>query len=161
VSKDKLILVGVISSAHGINGDVIIKSFTKPSENIVKLPVQDESGSVLELKYVRSRKEGEIICHIKGYDTRSRAESLKKTAMYCKRSGLPQKAENEFYFEDLKGLIVKNESGEEIGVIINVLNYGAGDIIEIMFTDMKETELFPFNKEFFPVIQKDSITIKK
>jgi 16S rRNA processing protein RimM len=161
VSKDKLILVGVISSAHGINGDVVIKSFTKPAENIVKLTVQDELGGVLELKYVRSRGDLEIICHIQGYDTRSMAESLKKVALYCKRSGLPQKADDEFYFEDLKGLTVKNELGEEIGIVANVVNYGAGDIIEIMFTDIKETELFPFNKEFFPIVQKDSIILKK
>lgn len=161
MAKDKLILVGVISSAHGIRGDMVVKSFTKPPENIVNLTIQDEVGHVLKLEYIRSKRETEIICHIKGYETRGQAEALKKKPLYCKRSELPEKAEDEFYFEDLKGLIVKNELDQEIGVITNVVNYGAGDIIEIKFTDIKETELFPFNKEFFPVVQRDSITLKR
>lgn len=161
MSKEKLILVGVISSAHGIKGDLVVKSFTNPPENITKLLLENELGNSFKLYFVSNKKGNEVVCNIDGCRTRDQAEALKKTPLYCKRSNLPAKSEDEFYFEDLKGLTVKDDQNQEIGIIINVLNFGAGDIIEIKFSDLKETVLFPFNKDFFPSVEKNHVILKK
>ena len=49
--------------------------------------------------------------------------------------------------------------GKKIGIIIDVANFGAGDIIEIRFNNDTE-EMFPFTKEFFPEIGKDYVVFK-
>ena len=157
--QNKLILIGVISLAHGIKGEVIIKSFTSPPENIFNLKIEDRSGNDISINHVSKHKSGGFICTVSGCWARNQAEQLKKTALYCRRSNLPLLAEDEFYFEDLKGKIVKNDKDEEIGRIINVDNFGAGDIIEIKFNDNSRTEFFPFTDEFFPVIDKDYVLL--
>ena len=58
--------------------------------------------------------------------------------------------EEEFYIEDLIGLNIKNKN-ETIGKVIQVMNHGAGDILEIKFNN-DATELFSFTKENFPSV---------
>jgi 16S rRNA processing protein RimM len=43
-----------------------------------------------------------------------------------------------------------NEAGEAFGSVVNVLNFGGGDILEIACPDRCETLLLPFRKEIFP-----------
>ena len=157
--EDKLIFIGVISLAHGIKGEVIIKSFTNPPENIFNLKIEDDSGSGISIKLVSKHKSGGFICSIDGCRTRNQAEQLRKKALYCLRSNFPLLEKNEFYFEDLKGKFVRNDKGEEVGKIVNVANFGAGDIIEIKFNNTSQSEFFPFTDEFFPVIDKDYVVL--
>ena len=52
MTKDpKLILVGVISSAHGIKGNIIVKSYTDPIDNILKLKLLDDKNVNFPIKY--------------------------------------------------------------------------------------------------------------
>jgi 16S rRNA processing protein RimM len=153
---NKLILVGVIRGAHGIKGQIIVKSYTDPFENIVKLPVFDKENKPISLKITRIRPDGNLICSIKGCDSRTAAETLAKKAIYCLRSDLPEiNEEDEFYIEDLIGLKLVDVKGNHIGKILNVANYGGGDIVEVKFINEKDSELVPFSKELFPEINKD------
>ena len=152
---DKLIIVGVISSAHGIKGQIVVKSFTHPLENIVNLPVFDQNQKPVKLKMIRIQPNGNLICNLENCHSRTEAEKFNKTSLYCSRSSLPPiKAEDEFYIEDLKGLKVLDTSGNHIGNITNVANYGGGDIIEIMFIKDGKSEMLPFTKELFPEIAR-------
>jgi 16S rRNA processing protein RimM len=85
---NKLILVGVIRGAHGIKGQIIVKSYTDPFENIVKLPVFDKENKPISLKITRIRPDGNLICSIKGCDSRTAAETLAKKSnlLFKKRS---------------------------------------------------------------------------
>lgn len=158
LSDDKLILVGVISKAHGIKGQIVIKSYTAPPENIVNLPVFDQDKNPFKFKTSRIQPNGNLICTIKNCDSRNAAESFVKKTLYCYRSDLPQIAsENEFYIEDLIGLKLVDLQGHQIGKIVNIVNYGAGDIIEVKFTKDKDSRFEPFTKELFPEIHKDYV----
>ena len=59
---DRLILVGVISAAHGIKGDVLVKSFTDPKENILAIDIVDENTATIKLKKIRVNSNGTIVC---------------------------------------------------------------------------------------------------
>lgn len=158
--NDKLILVGVISAAHGIKGQVMIRSFTEPKSNIEKLPIVNQQGEALKIKIVKVKPSGMLICNIGNCCSRTEAEKLVHSSIFCLRSNLPKiLAEDEFYIEDLKGLKVLDSSGAHIGNISNVANYGAGDIIEIEFINDKKIEMFPFTKEFFPTVTKDHVIL--
>jgi 16S rRNA processing protein RimM len=154
--EEKLILVGVISAAHGIKGNVLIKSYTDPAVNIVSLPVLDKNHNIMRFKMIREASNGGVVCKLTDCNDRNQAELLKGTNIYCLREDLPKPLEDEFYIEDLRGLKVLNESGENIGTVLETANYGAGDIVEIKFNDDK-CEMFPFTKELFPSIEKDHL----
>jgi 16S rRNA processing protein RimM len=159
IKKDKLILVGVIKSASGIKGDVLIQSFTDPIENIFKIPVIDQNNQAITLKFVRPNSNG-LVARIDGCNNRNEAETYQKKSLYCLRQNLPSiEDEDVFYAEDLVGMSVLDLSHVEIGQVTNVVNYGAGDIIEIKFNDSKNSELYPFTKEFFPEISDEYIVL--
>ncbi len=157
---DRLILVGVISAAHGIKGDVLVKSFTDPKENILSIHILDETNTPIKLKKVRVNSNGTLVCRLIGSNDRNAAEALSGTKLFCLRDQLPVTQQDEYYISDLKKLPVINENGEKIGVIIDVANFGAGDIIEIRFNNDIE-EMFPFTKEFFPEVSKDYVVLSR
>lgn len=159
-TENKLILLGVISAAHGIRGDVLIKPYTEKPENLAKLRVTDSDGNVVAIKIIRNNKKNELICRIADCTDRNQAEDLKGTKLYCGREDLPEIAEEEFYIEDLRGLDVLDENEKTIGTISDVVNYGAGDIIEIKFED-GSAEMFPFTKELFPTVEKDHVVFAR
>ncbi|MDP4709054.1 MAG: ribosome maturation factor RimM [Rickettsiaceae bacterium] len=158
IKEEKLILVGVISAAHGIQGNVLIKSYTDPVVNIAALTVLDKNRNIVRFKMIREVSKGGVVCKLADCNDRNQAELLKGTKLYCLRETLPKPLDDEFYIEDLRGLKVLNESGENIGTVLEIANYGAGDIIEIKFNDDK-CEMFPFTKELFPTIKKDHLIL--
>ncbi|AFE52788.1 16S rRNA-processing protein RimM [Rickettsia prowazekii str. GvV257] len=157
-SLKNLILIGVIKSCHGIQGHVILKSFTEPSTKILERTLVNESGANIRIKLISQNAKGELICTFNDIVTRNEAENLKGYKIFCLRTSLPKLEEDEFYIADLNHLQILDQSNKEIGKIKNILNFGAGDIIEIEFLD-KTTELLPFNKEFFPIITKDYVIL--
>lgn len=155
--NDKLIFVGVISSAHGIKGDVLVKSFTDPAVNICGLSVIDKEGVSFKLKLIRQNSKGDLICKINDIRNRNEIEKLKGVNLFCLRSDLPESEDDdEFYIEDLKELKILNKDHEILGVIKNILNFGAGDIIEVELQD-GTSQLFPFTKEIFTKITKEYV----
>ena len=156
-----LILVGVINSAHGIKGDVTIKSFTDPISNILNMPLIDGHQQVINIQAKKLDKKGNIICKIDRCRSRNEAEEMKGQKLFCNRIDFPEiQSQNEFYIHDIIGIDVLSENKKKVGRVQNILNYGAGDIIEIKFIDSNSTEMFPFNKSFFPVIEKNYMIIK-
>jgi 16S rRNA processing protein RimM len=153
--NEKLILVGVVSGAHGIKGHVTVRSFTEQAENLVKLSLQNIEGEKITLKFSHHAKR-DLVCMMSGIKDRTAAEKARGIKLYTLRSNLPEAKEEEFYFADLIGLKVVNMHQEIIGKISGVHNFGAGDMIEISAPD-KKSELYPFTKELFPEITNEYI----
>ena len=155
----KLIFVGVISSAHGIKGEVIVRSLTQQKANICQLQLIDETENNINLKLIRQNTNGNLICKVNSIVNRNDAEKLAGTKLFCLRSTLPNLALNEFYVEDLKGLKVVDNELRTIGKVRDICNFGAGDLIEVEL-EAGKPELFPFTKEFFPEITSEYIVLK-
>ena len=79
---------------------------------------------------------------------RNRAEALRGTELFVERSALPAPEGDEVYAHDLVGLTVQLESGETLGKIVALPNYGAGDLLEIERKDERETLLIPYAHSF-------------
>jgi 16S rRNA processing protein RimM len=152
LNKDKLIYLGYISKAHGIQGNICIKSLTANPADIVKMPLQDKNGRIFSMKLISAKPEF-LICSVREAPDRNSAELLKGTKLYTLRSSMPELDETEHYIEDIKGLEVRDQTGAGIGKVLGVHNFGAGDIIEVVFNDGK-SEMYPFTNEFFPVVTK-------
>jgi 16S rRNA processing protein RimM len=147
------ILLGRIVSAHGIRGEVVIDSFTGAAEDIAAYgALATEDGRKLDIKLVRTTPKGGVIARVAGVADRNGAEALRGTALYAQRGQLPELEEGEFYYEDLAGLRADNEAGEQIGQVVAVQNYGAGDLLEVRLEGQRATELIPFTDAFVPVV---------
>jgi 16S rRNA processing protein RimM len=149
----KLILLGAIVSAHGIRGEVLVKTFTAEPEAIADYgPLTDETGAApLTLTIVRVTGKG-VVARLAGVADRTAAEKLKGRALYVARDRLPAPAEDEFYHEDLIGLRAMAPDGASIGEVIAVHNYGAGDLLELRLAGQKATELVAFTRDTVPAI---------
>ena len=146
-----LIVLGVITGAHGVRGEVKIKSFTAAAEDVVAYgPLQDKQGKSYIVN-IRSASKGQLIASIQGISDRNQAELLRGIELCIPRSALPDTAEDEYYVEDLIGMSVFTPDGEAYGTIRRVDNYGAGDIVEIASLT-GETSLVSFTHAVFPQI---------
>jgi 16S rRNA processing protein RimM len=148
------ILVGQFGAAHGVRGEVRLKSFTQDPAAIARYgTLSDASGArSYEIASLRLLKDDLFVAKVTGITTREQAEKLTNVALYMPREKLPAADEDEFYHADLIGLSARTEAGEVIGTITNVLNFGGGDILEITPKDGGETLLIPFTKAAAPII---------
>ena len=139
-----LVSVGVITGAHGIKGEVKLKSFTSDAKAIATYgPLSSRRGEYFTITRLRPQKD-DFIAILKGVTDRNRAEALRGTELFVERSALPQTAEEEIYAHDLIGLTVQLENGEKLGTLIDMPNYGAGDLLEIEREGIRETLLIPY-----------------
>lgn len=128
----KRILIGEITTAHGIKGFVKVRAFVE-DETLL------EGGDVFTLESgdskinltLKSQMKGDWLAEVKDVADRNAAEALRGTKLYIDRDALPDADDHEYYIEDLKGLRVVDAAGKEIGTVTDVVNYGAGDLIDI------------------------------
>jgi 16S rRNA processing protein RimM len=145
------ILVGRFGVPHGVDGELRLTSFTAvPGAIAAYKPLFDEGGtrrfSILRLRPI---KPNMFVAKIAGVDGCASAGALTNAALYVPRASLPAVIGEEFYLAGLIGLAATNEAGA-FGSVVNVLNFGGGDILEIACPDSCETLLLPFRKEIFP-----------
>lgn len=153
----KRILLGRISAAHGIRGDVLVKSFAAAPEDIASYgPLTDAAGSrSFRLSTVRSTAKG-VICRIDGITDRNAAEGLRGTELWVDRDRLPPPGPGEYYHVDLIGLSAFDPDGRRIGKVAAIQNYGATDILEIARDDGSGSELVPLTDAFVPSIDVEA-----
>jgi 16S rRNA processing protein RimM len=151
--KSARILLGRISGAHGIRGEVVIHAYTVTPESIGAYgPVFDKAGTrSFEIASARATPKG-VVARLKGVGDRTAAEALKGVELYVNRDRLPAAAEGEFYHADLIGLAAVAPEGMQIGEIVAVQNFGAGDLLEIRLAGSGKTELVPFTEATVPEV---------
>jgi 16S rRNA processing protein RimM len=130
--KPKLILVGQVGAAHGIQGEFkLISHMDDPASILEHSPLLDANGRpALVITRARAHKGGLLVFAEQAPD-RTAAEKLNGLKLYIDRGDLPDTDEDEFYVTDLMGLKVFDTSGAEIGTVANVDNFGAGDLLDI------------------------------
>jgi 16S rRNA processing protein RimM len=125
------ILVGQIGQAHGLKGEVKLQSFTEEPADIARYgTLETEAGRRLKIESFRPQKGG-LIARFEGIDDRSTAEGLRGLKLYVGRERLPLLEKNSYYHADLIGLQARAPGGEVLGVVSGVVNYGAGDLLEL------------------------------
>ncbi|GAC1563651.1 MAG: ribosome maturation factor RimM [Beijerinckiaceae bacterium] len=153
-----LILVGMFGAAHGLRGEVRLKSYTADPAAIGTYgPLQDAAGArVFTIKTLRGVGKDMFVARLAEIADRDTAEALNGTELFIARSKLPPaKDEDEFYQADLIGLRVENENGEVLGRIVALHDFGAGDILEIApppEAASKATAMLAFTRALVPVV---------
>lgn len=139
------ICIGRITTPHGLKGEVKLQSYLSNADDIDRYGiVYDAKGTALgALKNLHTVGKS-LVGRLDSVETRTQAEALSGTELYIPKSAMPPLEEDAFYHAELIGLTVVNETGDAIGHIKALHDFGAGDIIEIALTDEKNTVFYPF-----------------
>ena len=125
-----LIHVATIVAAHGIKGEVKLKSFTSEPKAFVNYGLLvAKDGRSFEIKNVRPQKD-DFLCVLNNVSDRNAAKALRGTELFVAREKLPRLDEGEIYLSDVQGkqAVAENKS---LGCIIGFQNFGAGELMEL------------------------------
>ena len=160
INKNEWLIVGLITSCHGINGQLKVKSLSDFEERFLKpgmrwLQKENEPPSKIELisGFKQPGKETFIV-KLKGINTRNNAEQLKKFKILVKTDKLPKLNDGEFHLLELINLEVKTLENDEltiIGKVINLENEKNNLLVIELFKNQKKV-LIPFVKEIVPLV---------
>lgn len=147
------VCLGVVIGAHGVKGEVRIKSFTERPEDVAAYGPLGGGPDGARLKILRARplKGGVVVAAIEGVGDRDRAEALKGVALTAPREALPELEAESYYHADLVGLAVEDGAGAALGRVKAVHNFGGGDLLEIARPDGK-TAMLPFTRTVAPTV---------
>ena len=147
------ICVAQIGGAHGIRGEVKLKSFTADPLAVKDygLLESEDGAASFAIEALRPAK-GYLVARLRGVRDRNAAEQLTNLRLFVPRERLPPPASDEFYHVDLIGLAAVTAEGTEVGTVVAVHNFGAGDILELRPPAGGTTIMLPFTDAFVPRI---------
>jgi 16S rRNA processing protein RimM len=122
-----------IVGVHGIKGFVKLKVFgDDPSRLSGDAPLCDSKGKPL-FRLASVQKHGNVfLAQVEGVSDRTEAEKLRGTKLFLPRAVLPElRDEKTFYHADLIGMTARYPDGKIMGKVIAVVNFGAGDLLDI------------------------------
>jgi 16S rRNA processing protein RimM len=150
--------MGVFGAPQGVRGEIRVKSLTgEPGAIGGYGPLTDKGGTrTFAFESLRPLKDDMLVARVAAVSTRDAAERLKGVELFARRGQLPPPSEDEFYYDDLIGLDAVDTAGDPIGRVVSLVNYGAGDVLEIAPAQGGETLLLPFTKQVAPRIDFDA-----
>jgi len=151
--SDDTIVVGSISGAFGVHGDVRLKSFCAIPEDIAEYtPLARADGKTIATLVVKGQTKGALIVRLDGVATKEQADALRGVEILAQRHQLPSLPDDEFYHADLMGLTAFDTGGTELGRVKAVQSNGAEDLLEITSPTLKDSVLVPFSKAIVPTV---------
>ena len=133
--------VGVITSTHGVRGEVKVFPTTDDPNRFKRLKeVILDTGKeemVLEIEGVKFFKQF-VILKFKGFDNINDIEKYRQKSLYVTRKNAVRLKRDEYFIADLMGLKVLDEQETRIGVLNDVMETGANDVYIIEMMDGKE-----------------------
>ncbi|WP_128290685.1 ribosome maturation factor RimM [Afifella aestuarii] len=156
VSQDRAagdrLIVAKIGRAHGVRGEVRVKTFTADPLALADYsPLFASDGRSFSVKELRADKGDMVVARFKGVSDRNAAEALNGTMLFVARAALPAPDEDEFYHADLIGLAAEAPDGSPLGRVVAVHDFGGGDILEVK-PERGESLLVSFTREVVPSI---------
>ena len=134
--QDDFGLIGEIVKPHGIRGEVKVYLFSEQPENLKKykkIVLQELTDSAQETyTVVKSREQGKLaILQLEGVVTREEAEALQGKKIWVEKADFPALDSDEYYWYQLKGLVIVTETGQELGRVTELFNTTAHDIMVV------------------------------
>lgn len=134
MSKQELINAGKISGAFGIKGWLKVFSYTEPKDNILRYKhwLLKKNSQEQPVTVANGQPQGKgVIVQLDGVSSRNEALVLMGWDIFIDRAQFPPPDKGEFYWADLIGLSVENLTGAPLGVVENLMETGANDILLI------------------------------
>ena len=137
---EDLLQVGIITSTHGVRGEVKVYPTTDDPRRFRRLKeVVLDTGKEkmnLEIEGVKFFKQF-VILKFKGLDNINNIEKYRQKSLYVTRKNAVRLQRDEYFIADLIGLKVQDEDGKELGTVKDVIDTGANDVYEVEMEDGK------------------------
>lgn len=135
---EDLLQVGIITSTHGVRGEVKVYPTTDDPRRFRRLKeVVLDTGREkinLEIEGVKFFKQF-VILKFKGLDNINDIEKYRQKSLYVTRKNAVRLQRDEYFIADLIGLKVQDEDGTELGTVKDVIETGANDVYEVEMVD--------------------------
>ena len=160
IENNDWLVVGIITSSHGLDGKLNIKSlsdfrerFTQPGQRWIQKHDEDPTPYKLTSGFQKPGKESFIIA-LEGIKDRNTAENLKQYKLLVKNNDIPKLKDNEFHLNQLVNLDVKLYVDNEMKVVGKVVDLITenNNLIVIRLNQNNKEVLIPFVKEIVPKI---------
>ena len=159
---EDLLQVGIITSTHGVRGEVKVYPTTDDPRRFRRLKeVVLDTGKEkmnLEIEGVKFFKQF-VILKFKGLDNINDIEKYRQKSLYVTRKNAVRLQRDEYFIADLIGLKVQDEDGKELGTVKDVIETGANDVYEVEMADGKSL-LLPAIKQCFLNVDVENGTMQ-
>lgn len=138
---EDLLKVGIITTTHGLRGEVKVFPTTDDASRFKKLKqvILDTGKEKLQLEIAGVRFfKNMVILRFQGLDDINEVQKFRQKGLYVRREDAVELAENEYFIADLIGLAVHTDEGEELGELVNVLQTGANDVYVVRTAEGEE-----------------------
>lgn len=159
---EDLLQVGVITTTHGVRGEVKVFPTTDDPARFKKLKkvILDTGKEKLDLEVAGVKFfKNMVILKFKGLDNINDVEKYRQKSLYVTRENAVKLKKNEYFIADLIGLSVTSDEGEALGEIADVLQTGANDVYVIKTPEGEEI-LLPAIKECVKEVDIEAGTIE-
>jgi 16S rRNA processing protein RimM len=131
--------VGKVRRPHGLAGDVLVEIYTDFPEHLQPqaLVYAGEKHTPLTIRRQRIHNDG-ILLAFDGYDTPEQVGRFRNQILYIVASDATELPEGEYYFHELLGLSVVDESGVTLGEVSEIMETGANDVYIVTKPDGRE-----------------------
>ncbi len=147
--------VGKLRRTHGVHGEMLMEVYTDFPERLVPGTILylDQHGEHLVLTRSRPHNNG-LLLTFQGYDTPEAAAALRNRLVYVRADDRPPLAEGEYYHHQLIGLDVLSDKAVPIGVVVEIIETGASDVL-VVHTEIGAEVLIPVSDAFIRSINLD------
>ena len=128
---EDLLQVGVITTTHGVRGEVKVFPTTDDPARFKKLKnvVLDTGKELVDLEVAGVKFfKNMVILKFKGYDRIEDIMGFKGKNLYVTRENAVKLQKDEYFIADMIGMRVVSTEGEELGTLTDVLQTGANDV---------------------------------
>ena len=153
----KRVLIGRITTAHGVRGDVKVQYFLENVDLLFSdagVYTSDTKPERVVLTYKNDLKGDVVVCSVSGISDRNAAERLRGTQLYLDEQDLPPPDAGMVYLRELEGLEAVTPEGKALGTVLGVRNFGASDLLEIK--GKKENYYIPFCEPFLVRVEREA-----
>ena len=134
MDADDVVIVGSIGGPYGLRGWVHVKSQTQPAGNLMHYaPWLVHVGGRWQARHpnrVKSHGSG-LVATFSGVVDRNQAALMAGTELAVPRNALPDPDVGEYYWRDLQGLVVFDQSGRSLGKISRLMDIGAHAVLVV------------------------------
>ncbi len=147
----ELFQFGYISRAHGLAGEVVVRTFDPASTvleevDVVIAKLKDGTERKLTINDVREGPGGDLLVTIKGVQSRVQADLLRGSGVFVRREDLEEPDEGEFFQGDLIGLTAVTEEGTVVGTLEEI--WSTGPVPNLVIRKDAVETLIPFADDF-------------
>lgn len=147
------VIVGALGGSFGVHGEVRLKSFcADPAAIADYTPLYTDDGRVFAQVVLTGQLKNGFSARFDGIITKEDADAVRNLTLYAERDKMPPLPDDEYYYADLIGLTVLDTGGTTLGTVKNVMDHGAGDLLELTVPGTSETTLLPFTQAAVPTV---------